>query len=319
MFGTSCCLFAFAFAFATRISAVVGSNGDREDSTIPIITENDDSITFPFYLNCQRWLPPPSPANASETEQTYEIVLNYHVDMVNNWRQIVRDQLHTLDKCGLGSAASSSFLVTYSNGEESDLKDFLREYSFSSQVTYESSKRQSQQGFTTSLKLDACREISEKQKQGIVFNFYAMGSQEYHWDWWRHRSQHDEGPYSRALYWRKYNEYFTIENPERCIDAIQNGALTCGVNLQAANGHWRYTDDFFVSSCDTKNRSIYMQTKRRRRLHQEFARQKALETIYRVIFLQTRQSMPNCTRQKRIGTASFRIQRNMMTLPGGFV
>ena len=245
-------LFAFAFACAARISVVVGtsSNGDREDSTIPIITENDDSITFPFYLDCQRWSPPPSPANASETEQTYEIVLNYHVDMVNNWRQIVRDQLHTLDKCGLGSAASSKFLVTYSNGEESDLKDFLREYSFSSQVTYESSKRQSQQGFTTSLKLDACREISEKQKRGIVFNFYAMGSQEYHWDWWRHRSQHDEGPYSRALYWRKYNEYFTIENPERCIDAIQNGALTCGVNLKAANGHWRYTDDFFVSSCD---------------------------------------------------------------------
>ena len=248
VFGASFGLFAFAASLAARISPVGGEivGGGEGRSTIPIIAENDDSITFPFYLNCQRWEPSP----AGTQERGYEIVLNFHVDMVHNWREIVRDQLNSLDKCGLGSAATSRFLVTYSNGKESELRDVLQEYPFSSQATYAFSGRHGQQGFTTSLKLDACRDIGERQQQGIVFNFYAMGSQEYHWDWWRHRSQHDEGQYSRALYWRKYNEFFTIENPERCITAIQNGALTCGVNLEAANGHWRYTDDFFVSSCD---------------------------------------------------------------------
>eukprot|EP00563_Minutocellus_polymorphus_P021198 CAMPEP_0197725450 /NCGR_PEP_ID=MMETSP1434-20131217/6983_1 /TAXON_ID=265543 /ORGANISM="Minutocellus polymorphus, Strain CCMP3303" /LENGTH=633 /DNA_ID=CAMNT_0043310925 /DNA_START=214 /DNA_END=2115 /DNA_ORIENTATION=- len=206
------------------------------------MAENDDSITFPFYLNCQQWRPP--------YHYEYELVLSYHVDLVNNWQQIVRDQLNTLEKCGLGSAASSRFIVTYSHGEESELKNVLKEFSFSSRAIYYSAKSHSEQGFTTSWKMDMCRDISEKQKKGIIFHFYAMGSHEYHWDWWRHRSQHDEGPYSRALYWRKYHEYFGIENPERCIDAIMNGALTCGINLQAANGHWRYTDDFLVSSCD---------------------------------------------------------------------
>lgn len=243
-------LYAFVFVFASLIFPVGGVQlvVEGEGSTIPIIAGNDDSTTFPFYLNCQRWVP--SHAD-SETQRQYEIVLNFHVDMVSNWRQIVRDQMNTLDRCGLGPVASSRFLVTYSHGEESELKDVLRQYSFSSQATYSFvTRRQSQQGFTTGLKLDMCREISEKQKRGIVFNFYAMGSQDYHWDWWRHRSQHDEGPYSRALYWRKYHEHFSIENPEKCIAAIMNGALTCGVNLQAANGHWRYTDDFFVSSCE---------------------------------------------------------------------
>jgi len=233
-------LVALATLHLSIVPVVDGKDENQVDDRgqLGLQTKSEDEVTFPFYLNCNRW-------NKSDTAE-YEILLYYHVDMVNNWEDIVRDQMLTLNKCGLG-AASSRFTVTYTNGDENALQNVLGGYSFAAPAIYHSFDKCYRQGSTTRLKLDACAAV---KKKSVIFHFNAMGSAEYHWDWWKHKSQYDEGKYSRALYWRKYNEYFTIQNPSFCINKIMHGSLTCGVNLQKNEGRWRYTDDFFTSSCD---------------------------------------------------------------------
>jgi len=69
---------------------------------------------------------------------TYDIALFYHVGMFNNWKNIMWDQLGTLEACGLGYMASS-LTVSYSMSSNSsftnpgidELVDLFNQFTFS--------------------------------------------------------------------------------------------------------------------------------------------------------------------------------------------
>jgi hypothetical protein len=65
---------------------------------------------FPYPKICDFEVPP--------NDANMEIALFYHVGMINNWKRIVTDQMHTLEYCGLGYMASS-LTISYSKPKES--------------------------------------------------------------------------------------------------------------------------------------------------------------------------------------------------------
>mmetsp|Transcript_9754 Transcript_9754/g.20187 ORF Transcript_9754/g.20187 Transcript_9754/m.20187 type:complete len:483 (-) Transcript_9754:665-2113(-) len=80
----------------------------------------------------------------------------------------------------------------------------------------------------------------------VVFYLHTKGTSRYQANW---REQlHQPYTYSRVLYWRKYMEYFLMERPSHCINAIvHQGALTCGVDRTPAGV---YAGNFWAASCE---------------------------------------------------------------------
>jgi hypothetical protein len=173
----------------------------------------------------------------------YDISLFYHIGMVLNWREIVEDQLSTLENCGLGYMASSMTL-SYSNPSQegqaqsstSQIEDLLKKYPFSSKMKVnflEASSRTYERTIMEEISSSCQKSISEypegRTKTTIVFYFHNKGSSKYVQP--ENLEAYDE--YLNVQYWRKYMEYFLLERPTLCTRAILNhGTLTCGVSMR---------------------------------------------------------------------------------------
>jgi len=158
--------------------------------------------------------------------------------MVRNWREIVEDQLSTLENCGLGYMASS-ITLSYNNPQKNtptessihQIQDVLKKYLFTSQVevnfieaaskTYERPIMEDIASF--------CQKSVDRINTTIVFYFHNKGSSKY-----VDKTETEEfDHYRNTQYWRKYMEYFLLERPTLCARAILNhGTMTCGVNMR---------------------------------------------------------------------------------------
>jgi len=207
---------------------------------------------FPYPKLCKFERPPPGIG----TE--YKIAVFYHVGMVNNWKDIVRDQLHTMDICGLGHMASS-FSVTYSNISKTDeIVEIMDEFSFtkSLKLSYIQATAAPWEREAISAMSRTCQNVvssanAATQQDGsrtVVYYFHNKGASRYTNDW--RKTYKQTWTYSRVLYWRKYMEWFLLERPTLCLRAILNhGASTCGVSLHHFPS-WHYSGNFWVASCD---------------------------------------------------------------------
>jgi hypothetical protein len=191
---------------------------------------------FPYNLSCPRL---PLTYNVSVT-------LVYNVGMINNWFDIVRDQMTTIHECGLG-AMIHHWIVTFSYGhrisdrstEESRrmLLSLLQTLPFSSQHMPDVLQHVTEvpwEGPAMNLALEHCKEREQHRFQGsdqhrnaswptVVFYMHTKGSSHYdpHWKWQLvHLGSSHFTTYGQTLYWRKYMEYFTIERPHLCLSRL---------------------------------------------------------------------------------------------------
>jgi hypothetical protein len=177
-----------------------------------------------------------------------QVHLFYHVGMINNWKEIVEDQMTTLDVCGLGHLASS-LTITFTNGEPQELRNVLAQYKFVSKVTLTlmPGPNSAPWEFRAMQSIyDTCDAIETEEQRDVIFYFHNKGASKYSPTW--RDAMNATWSYSRSLYWRKYMEYFLLERPGLCLNLIANGgASACGVELHEHGPH--YSGNFWATTC----------------------------------------------------------------------
>lgn len=198
---------------------------DNKNSSIPIKFEQE----FPYHLSC--------PKDKIDIAANYTLVIAYHVGMLNNWRNIVYDQLTTIQSCGVGSAVAQIF-ITYSNNNTDNTLQHLIDIvnlfpSLAPKVSFDFSGGMPVEGKPLNILRQYCLDAKTKnndkepENETVAFYFHTKGSSRHRPNW---RDLTTKASYSRVLYWRKYMEYFLIERPEICMEKILlHGAQACGV------------------------------------------------------------------------------------------
>ena len=180
--------------------------------------------------------------------ESYEVFIHYHIGMVNNWKEIVLEQLEKIEVCGLGYIASG-MTITYNNpsaeasalDSSREIRSLLYQYDFatkissnvtivdaSSQYPFEAKAMECMASLCNASQMVDASTAETNPKKRIIFYFHDKGCSRY--------SQTDEYlgiEYEIVKHWRQYMEAFLFDRPSLCIRAILNhGASTCGVNLQ---------------------------------------------------------------------------------------
>mmetsp|Transcript_3573 Transcript_3573/g.6205 ORF Transcript_3573/g.6205 Transcript_3573/m.6205 type:complete len:379 (-) Transcript_3573:491-1627(-) len=198
--------------------------------SLPI--EKEDEIISK--LHGEEWWYPLTCPTKSFSTGNYSVVVGYHVGMMNNWRNIVLDQLQTLYKCGVGEL-SSHLYVTYSNNDTKntleDLKAMFKRYPFAFKASFSPSMGQPVEGGAINFLHSHCqkREVhyQNTSHDTVAFYFHTKGSSRWEKDW--RKALGSSFSYSNVLAWRKYMEYFLLERPQICINQIINeGMYGCG-------------------------------------------------------------------------------------------
>ncbi len=232
---------------------------EKNESLQLIILQAEPAYTvpeFPYRKTCHYQQP------HNESGKTYDIALFYHVGMLNNWKNIVYDQLDTLEKCGLGYMASSltlSYNLALSDTSVDELSELVNQFPFSStcNISYieataipweqEAIKSISNHCLLSSTKDLESQENEIHNQMKFVYYFHNKGITHYT-EVWKDKCDQSRS-YCNVLYWPKYMEWFLLENPTFCLTSMLNGsALTCGVDL--LNEHsWHYSGNFWAASC----------------------------------------------------------------------
>jgi hypothetical protein len=231
-----------------KANAFNTSSLELETALMQLSAEEEDALfqklhsqEWPYRLTCPH-------VPSLDGAKKYSVIVGYHVGMMNNWRLIVKDQLHTLHNCGLGEALTH-FYITYSNNNThntlEELQSMVGRYPFTQQATFQFSPGQPVEGTAINAIHSHCRakEQTLPEKEIVVFYFHTKGSSRYA-DNWQNKSR----SYKQVLHWRKYMEYFTIERPQICIDHIINEKkYGCGVYW--VNRAKFYGGNFWAAPC----------------------------------------------------------------------
>lgn len=269
-------------AFAGRQSATVDT-AQREQRHVPddaagsSQADNNNNrraaakphVTFPFYLDC----PGPSSFPAGD----YNLAILYSVDVVNNWEEIVEDQLHTLIKCGLWGERTTSFGMLLHNssstasgdsttntnsidtGSRNRLGGILAEFGLYSKSKAMPKIMTLSSGFVVrEFVSDSCQALSNRTpavasspSPTYLVHLTNLGAPNYDPKWRRHVEK-EEPFYTRLIYYRKFVERYTIEQPASCLKGlVVDGHGSCGVDVQqnSKNGAFRYGGNFWFASC----------------------------------------------------------------------
>jgi hypothetical protein len=196
---------------------------------------------FPYPLSC-----PPNILNTTN----YSVIVAYHIGMLKNWRDVVTEQLTTLEICGLGRGMTK-MIITYSskNDTENSFEELHRivyRYTFASKVTFHnSSNLLPYEGLAMNLLRDYCM---AQEQEIVAFYIHSKGCSHFHPKWRDPGMMQEWGSYINVLFWRKYLEYFLIERPGICIHHILNeGFDACGPHLM--DDSFFYGGNFWAASC----------------------------------------------------------------------
>jgi len=178
---------------------------------------------------------------------SYNVSLFYHIGMLNNWREIVLDQLDTLERCGLGYIASDLAISFHnpstdvSDKESAEqIMELLNQYQFLTHMQTMPTIISASRAYPWErLMMEHMSTICRQRKSNhIVFYFHNKGS-----------SKYGTGDYMNVFPWRKYMEWFLLERPTLCIKAVLHyGAKTCGVEMKAGP-YVHYAGNFWSASC----------------------------------------------------------------------
>jgi len=220
-----------------------GPSSPRRVRSAPVVAYEQE---FPFNLTCPDYYRRKT-SDGGIARPNVTIAIAYHVGMIKNWRTVVLDQLNTLDQCGLGHIAND-MLLSYTGGSVEEVLDLLPPYRFSFQVRATVSPEHTPwEGTMMNAILDYCQR-PDIDDDTVVFYFHDKGVSKYSQDW---RNTTDTvWTYSRVLWWRKYLEYFTIEQPHLCLNALLEGnASACGPEKNVNH----YSGNFWTAKCSYIN------------------------------------------------------------------
>ncbi len=177
------------------------------------------------------------------------IHLVYHVAIMNNWSEVVQDQLAVLESSGLGEVFDSMTVTAV--GEKTDELDLIFDrFKYRNKTTIiHSSKDLRSYEFPA---IEKVREIARKDSRGCkILYFHTKGV-----------SKCDPFLRENRRLWRKYMEYFLIVKWKDCLQALDEFDA-CGVDLTLAKQGIIFAGNFwwgrgdYLCNCDIKYRDRF--------------------------------------------------------------
>jgi hypothetical protein len=151
----------------------------------------------------------------------------YHVAALRGsaWEPIVSDQLQSVGSCSLLDVANVSIGFYGLARALATMKNFLKPFTPSISIGHVNSNESS---WAELGEVDTLQMVREYCSEGVG----ADGSTD-KWAVYFHSKGVSRNAYfSQTIHWRKYMEYFVLQNPQDCILALRNGYSTCGVDWQ---------------------------------------------------------------------------------------
>ena len=183
-----------------------------------------------------------------QTEINASCDIVYHIATLNNWEEIVSDQLSTLEKSGLGDACDS-ISVTVVGTEIDKVYLHFKNLPFLNKVRiYHCSPELEQYEFPG---IEKVLLIANQKPDTQILYMHTKGVLHY-------GSQREQN----VRQWRKYMEYFTIERWQDCLEALTDANM-CGVDLSVSPKGIYYSGNFwwakasYLSTCKLDRTSRY--------------------------------------------------------------
>lgn len=152
---------------------------------------------------------------SAQQQMSSDIDVVYHIATVKNWKQIVAEQIETLEKSGLGEACDS-MTITVVGGKVEEVQDMFTNLSFYSKVNIiDASLDLHQYEFPG---IDAVIRIAAVKPNAKILYIHSKGV--------THYQTASEQP---VRYWRRYLEYFTVTQWQDCVKALDYYDV-CGVD-----------------------------------------------------------------------------------------
>ncbi|MBS0634256.1 MAG: hypothetical protein JSR37_02180 [Verrucomicrobia bacterium] len=183
-----------------------------------------------------------------EAGQVDQIEIVYHIATLNNWEDIVQEQLSTLQKSGL-SDRLDHLSVTVVGAEIDRVHQLFSQLSFLDKVKIiHSSPSLDRYEFPG---IEKVQEIAQRLPEAKILYMHTKGVLHYQ----RPTEQN-------VSLWRQYMEYFTIERWRDCVSALDDVDI-CGVDLSqspsgryfSGNFWWARAD--YIQTCQLKQESRY--------------------------------------------------------------
>ena len=208
-------------------------------------------IEYPYNKTCEfEYLAAP---NVNKTH-SYSISLYYHVGMIGNWRNIVHDQLDTLERCGLGYMATKFTISVNTEAPDNAYEELgliLQKYHFTHllvSIRYLRSTfpKTGEWSIMQDMRNYCHLNINSTEHVEIIYYFHTKGVGRYTTNW----TTTEDDMYFKMLSWRKYMEFFHLERPTLCLRAfLYHGASVCGVNSQG-DPSFHFSGNFWSTTCN---------------------------------------------------------------------
>lgn len=184
--------------------------------------------------------------DVSANQKGTEIHIVYHVATINNWQEIVREQLHRINKSGLVDVCDS-FTMTIVGYEIQKVREIVSEMGLATNVTIiHSSDNVECYEFPG---VEKVRQIAFDEPNAKILYFHNKGVTRY------------QTPMQEPVnLWRKYMEYFLIDQWKFATETL-NDFDACGVDLtsnvvQFFAGNFWWANGSYIQTCylDYSNR-----------------------------------------------------------------
>ena len=191
---------------------------------------------------------------------TKEIIIVYHVAILERGLGILKEQLNLLDTTGLGNK-SSQIHITFVGDFNDKIKRMLKSYPFASKINVTIFDNPSVYEFPSIRKVI---EISKSKPDAMICYFHTKGASynttKFYVDYGRKLNNRDIKNLDK---WRHYMEYFVIEKWHDCIRNLNNFDI-CGVEwlnrsphyLSHFSGNFWWANASYINKCDLNKANI---------------------------------------------------------------
>lgn len=152
-------------------------------------------------------------------------IIYYHIFLINNWEQIVNEQVEVLNRSNLLANSLIKIGAVYHENDTSQneiLKNIFDKYKNVEILFIKSNGGLGESETLAELK-DWCDLLDENRN---ILYIHAKGV-----------THHQSEKEIHVANWRKMMEYFLIDRWEKCIKVLDEGYDCCGVNYQAHAGN----------------------------------------------------------------------------------
>ena len=164
------------------------------------------------------------------------IIVVYHVCILGNWKEILLDQLKTLNNSGLGKVLDKMYVQivgVLDNTHFQEIKSLFLNYSFSHKISFKYFKAIDLYEFPS---IKQVQQIARTSPEARILYFHTKGVS--------HEEQHGKQYVKNLNQWRKFMEYFNIEKWDDCLHALEKFDA-CGVDW---GKKWKNKPQFFAGN-----------------------------------------------------------------------